>query len=409
MLTCQTTQDLDLSTTAEIHLYKSILKIRSIAPTLPKHVQATVEAPRKPQTPTSANVQARLFNSSPVKAAMTDAVNSIRIALGIKEAKACIRKRLRAKDYATGQEAKSASATQTTKANEASTAAMLAAEDWDGLSASGSEQKKHSMQDSDGEGIDYDLYASRLAGSSDGDSDRGPSKAEKLIYENISKGRSKSTSMKDDSLPEGEDVEERSVGQELTQEISVEEDSSEEPSFISKPKNPEKAPSSAPPKSTTFLPSLSLGGYWSGSESDRDDDASTAEPQQRKNRRGQQARRLIWEKKYGKHAKHLKNPKQDQKRDRDEGWDPRRGAKEPDDRGKRGRGRGRGRIRAEAGRGRGKGIGAAASTGANSAPVVARKVKSAATTPLHPSWEAARKAKEQKKPVAFQGKKVVFD
>ena len=37
-----------------------------------------------------------------------------------------------------------------------------------------------------------------------------------------------------------------------------------------------------------------------------------------------------------------------------------------------------------------------------------RKPKPAANAPLHPSWEAAKKAKEQKKAIQFQGKKVVF-
>lgn len=50
-------------------------------------------------------------------------------------------------------------------------------------------------------------------------------------------------------------------------------------------------------------------------------------------------------------------------------------------------------------------------SGANSDPVRPRTEKKPKATdgPLHPSWEAAKKAKEQKKSVVFEGKKTVFD
>ena len=49
-------------------------------------------------------------------------------------------------------------------------------------------------------------------------------------------------------------------------------------------------------------------------------------------------------------------------------------------------------------------------TGANSDPVKLRKSKSKEISgSLHPSWEAAKKAKEQKTTAPFQGKKVVFE
>ncbi|KAF5389169.1 hypothetical protein D9757_003528 [Collybiopsis confluens] len=57
---------------------------------------------------------------------------------------------------------------------------------------------------------------------------------------------------------------------------------------------------------STFLPSLSTG-FIRGSDSDwSDNDDQAAEIGQRKNRRGQRARRVIWEKKYGKNANHKK-------------------------------------------------------------------------------------------------------
>lgn len=99
--------------------------------------------------------------------------------------------------------------------------------------------------------------------------------------------------------------------------------------------------------------------------------------------------------------------------DRDEGWDDRKGARGGDERGMRGRGRGAGNGVGGRG-GSGGRRGGILGSGANSDPIITKREKpvkpmKGAEGPLHPSWEAARKAKEQKTQVAFQGKKVVFD
>ncbi len=135
-------------------------------------------------------------------------------------------------------------------------------------------------------------------------------------------------------------------------------------------------------KGSTFIPSL-MGGYWSGSESG-DEDIEPVEVAPRKNRRGQQARRAIWEKKYGAKAKHLKG------QSRDQGWDSRSGAMS-DTR------RRPGPERSQA-------------SGANTDPIKPQpKAQKDDEGSLHPSWIAAKKAKEQKQTAPFQGKKVVFD
>lgn len=134
-----------------------------------------------------------------------------------------------------------------------------------------------------------------------------------------------------------------------------------------------------------------MGGYFSGSESEPED--GEAAPPQRKNRMGQQARRALWEKKYGAKANHVKSAKKEEKRSRDSGWDLRRGATDGSER--RGRGMGRGGHR---------GAGDSKRNGGGGKPGPVQDDK-----PLHPSWEAAKKAKEQKATAAFQGKKVVFD
>ena len=165
----------------------------------------------------------------------------------------------------------------------------------------------------------------------------------------------------------------------------------------------------------TFLPSLTMGGYFSGSESDVDEgspfDVSSNAPPLRKNRRGQRARQQIAEKKYGNKANHLKMSQAEQSK-RDTGWDTRKGATE--DRGARGRaGRGLSRRFDRSSDGKTQ---KARATGANEEVVKAGRtfgVRKGVSNEgdLHPSWEAAKKRKEQreKSSQAFVGKKITFD
>lgn len=154
---------------------------------------------------------------------------------------------------------------------------------------------------------------------------------------------------------------------------------------------------------STFLPTL-MGGYISGSESASDIEAPP------KKRRGQRARQAIWEKKYGANAKHLQ--KAATKGGRDAGWDMKRGAVGPEDQGrgkgwKRG-GRPLGRPAGGENRGysQGRGGNAHQESRVQSAP---KPVKKDNEGPLHPSWEARKKAKEAQKGAAFAGSKIVFD
>ncbi|KAI5866310.1 Bud-site selection protein [Durotheca rogersii] len=196
---------------------------------------------------------------------------------------------------------------------------------------------------------------------------------------------------------------------------------------------------------SAFLPTL-MGGYVSGSESSASS-IDVAPAAARRNRRGQRARRAIWEKKYKDKARHLQAPQPAAARD--QGWDPRRGAVGADDagqpwkkgvrnpfappppqqvhpdrhstmqraprqpwsaqRGPEAGGRGGGGER--------EGGDHNARPGARDSHSHARPPRAPAaappkrddTGPLHPSWAAAKKAKEEGQKVAFQGKKVVFD
>ncbi|KAL2119850.1 hypothetical protein VTJ04DRAFT_6811 [Mycothermus thermophilus] len=176
-------------------------------------------------------------------------------------------------------------------------------------------------------------------------------------------------------------------------------------------------------ESVWALPAL-MTGYISGSESASEIDEAPV----RKNRRGQRARQAIWEKKYGDKARHL----QKQKNARDEGWDLKRGAVDPGakpwkkgirnpllDKGKKDKdaaadggdsGQKGGNPK---GRTNGPASHAGKSTSKDSKPSQGPPPKKPQrarddTGPLHPSWEAKRKAKEQLT-APFQGKKITFD
>ena len=157
---------------------------------------------------------------------------------------------------------------------------------------------------------------------------------------------------------------------------------------------------------SAFLPSLTMGGYISGSESGSNDDVDVAPA--RRNRRGQRARQQIWKKKYGNNANHLQKQKQDLKTgDRNKGWDPRRGAVEDESGGylKRKRERGwrkRGPTDANAIQ--------VSNSRARFDDRAGPQQKEKFDRPLHPSWEAKKRAKEQQKQTAsFQGTKITFD
>jgi len=379
-------QSLELASTAEIHLYKTLLKINTIAsaPALPHYAHTTVGSPRRQLDGPTANVQARLFKSSPVQEAIGKALSGVRAILGIEEVKAVKNKRLRAKDYAEGVLDKDIRPNPVRKVEKPSLRAGRSVEEQDGSPNKGDFLRDQQPEHSEASEDDYDKYALRLAASSDEGSRSGQSESEELHEGDLNP----KSIPEDDAPAEG---------------ISSESEAE------AKPGKPKKPPS-APPNSTTFLPSLSMG-YFSGSEAA--EDLSDEGPKGRKNRMGQQARRVLWEKKFGKNANHVKK----QPQNRDEGWDARKGASAGDDRGRRGRCRGGGDTSPTAGRDKAKSSRGSMSSGANSDLVNARNVKlmvlkqtkPAADAPLHPSWEAAKRAKEQKKPVAFRGKKVIFD
>ncbi|KAI0477358.1 Bud-site selection protein [Xylariaceae sp. FL0804] len=266
------------------------------------------------------------------------------------------------------------------------------------------------FSDTDDEERMFSRYDEFVAGSSDEDED-GSDSGEELGEEN---GLLESRSRAIRKQPP-DDV---SVSSEASDQSEESEDSEDEPVSPPPKKAKTKAAKAAPINtgSSAFLPAL-MGGYISGSESASDVDVAPA----RKNRRGQRARQAIWDKKYGEKAKH--HEKQ-QTKGRDQGWDMKRGAvAADDDRGgkpwKQGvrnpfekshvhperqrqmnHGGGNGERDRDSRPGGGGGF-------EEKKPRPAPKRDDAGT--LHPSWAAAKKAKEESQKVAFQGKKVVFD
>lgn len=370
-------QTLDLPTTARNYLYKSLVKFKAVAesPDLPKFVST----PPPPINDTAkANVIARLCNSNPVKEALPPILKDIQRALGIepkdvKEGK----KRLRAKDIEKQkqeeqQKTKPTKKSQPAAESESGDVSMGEAEDESDVSQS-IRRKEEARELGSGSEDEFAEFNDRLAGSSDSEGEDEQSDEATLKRGKASRAAALRAALAD---------------------ISPSASPSPSPSPSASPE-PESPPArTTKPGASAFIPSLTMGGYWSGSESEPED---FEDAQPKKNRRGQRARQAIAEKKFGKHAKHLQNQAKTGKNDRNAGWDAKRGATD----GPRARGPPRSRFE-KPGQDRG-----ARREGAAEPP---KKKHRDDQGSLHPSWEAAKKAKEAKKVMAsFEGKKITFD
>ncbi|CAE7203055.1 unnamed protein product [Rhizoctonia solani] len=177
---------------------------------------------------------------------------------------------------------------------------------------------------------------------------------------------------------------------------------------------PKKQPKTTGKTESRFLPSLATGFIRGNSDGSDIEDVDAAAG--RKNRRGQRARKAIWEKKYGKNANHVKK------------------AREEASAGGRGRGRGRGGFGTGVGRG-GRTMGdgrngefekpRGAPTGRGGRvrppPVPLPSTQDSGwqqrppkggkeDKPMHPSWVAKQKLKSKESiTVAPRGKKIVFE
>jgi hypothetical protein len=369
-------QTLDLAVTAERHLLKQLVKTKRIAetPEFARLKNSTSVSLAGPKDTAEANVTARLFKSNPVKNAMPDIISGIRDVLGLDDAPA-------KKPGETGPRDVESVGKGSVQQNQrlGGTHAGSDDESDDEPQARNGISGDVSMDDAEEGSVDFAQFDNRLASSSEDSASEDASDSEM-------RSKKKSKEKRYDA----------EADLSLSASASASRSVSESPPS-SKLKGRKKADGKeGPTKSTTFLPTL-MGGYWSGSEEGGDDDDPADVAPLRKNRMGQQARRALWEKKYGVKANHLQQQKQDGRQNRDRGWDPRKGATEED---------GDARPKWDKHRPPQRTGG-----GMNdfTAPQQQSKKPSFEEKPLHPSWEAARKAKEQKAQASYQGKKIVFD
>ncbi|KAJ5646872.1 hypothetical protein N7490_003244 [Penicillium lividum] len=364
---------LDYQTTSERYLYKQLSKMKRIAenPIFKEFQEAKNVSTQGPKSTAEANILARLFKSTPVKNVTTTVISEIRKLMGVE-------------DLPAGKQDKSKAKKDTTTKEKAEKPARKQKQESVSGSESEGEGKRASRADDmdisgdDESGVeDFSEFDGRLAPGSGSEGEESDDEEEEANNNRIADDISDS-------------VFSRSPSPDFSGEDSVEESSP--------PPKKTKASKAAPVQTTTFLPSLMNGGYWSGSEEEATDDEQAAAPPKRKNRMGQQARRALWEKKFGQSANHVVAEQKNQKRSRDSGWDTKRGAT-----GAAG-GAGGSRARRDAPAGPQNRAQRRAAGDFSS-----HKDKSADDTgPLHPSWEAKKKQKEQAAAV-FSGKKVTFD
>ncbi|KAB8263915.1 Bud-site selection protein [Aspergillus pseudonomiae] len=367
-------KSLDPTATAQKYLFKQLFKTKRIseAPAFIQFKESKNISAEGPRSTAEANVTARLYKSNPVKNAFPNIMTDIKKLLGVEDVAGGKKEKSKeagSKENApkTKTEQRAVSVSDSEPEDPRIAAAVAKFDEEEGVEGEESEEGDEVM--SDAESIDFAQFDSRLApGSEDEDEDGA------------------------DGAASDDDGSDGGVSLKAPSDMSI----SRSPSPDSPPAKKAKSSKtlSAPATSTTFLPSLTMGGYFSGSESEPED--IEGQQPRRKNRMGQQARRALWEKKYGSGANHVKQQQNQQKRSRDNGWDMRRGATDGSEgpRGRRGQGRG---ARPQYGGDRPQ----------RGPPVQRRKPED--DKPLHPSWEAAKRAKEQKVTAAFQGKKVTFD
>jgi hypothetical protein len=471
----------DIPACAETHLYKTLLKVKSMksSPLLP----STVEAPPRTNIDTAtANVTARMYNAKHVKEALAQTLDAIREIIDPDAGESALKKakggngsdnilQKANKDGKNGKEVdeaqlkqrKGTSKTALARERSPSFSSVSDEEGFDklveameelgstsGAESAGSEVDPVGMDgDSDFDSETYAGLDARIASSSEDEVDKESpmfadgTKRQLHSHPGIRLPRNSTFSvLTDDETTEENEVSLLEVGDDSSapeERVFSFESEIFKPGFVpttvlstqsrpspSKPEPPTRGKSkrdrledtgdSEAPKplrtmatkasTSTFVPSLNMVGYWSGSESEASDVEEHVAP--RKNRRGQRARQQIWEKKYKDTAKHLSAEAKAKQKGRDAGWDPKRGATGKEDSWRKGKGS----------TWKGKDF-SGENGGANAVPVAVVKRGTGIAIkknggkdddgPLHPSWEAKKVAKSKIAIVPFQGKKITFD
>lgn len=399
-------QSIDLQSVANAHLCASLLKVKALAesPKLPDEVKNGVPKPEISEEERAAlhNVTSGLYNQTKVREAVEKAVADIcrTLHVPVPDKKGKLKKGdKKGQNAATARkdpEEQPADRTARDTPRVEKKAKSGNTEDEDEGSADDQEDEEwNGIADEEVEAKEVKImsrFDDRLGSSDDDEYDTANEELDpmQITDEEASDGSDDEVDL-DTSGSEQESEDE---------EDSDEEESESDGSAVSPPPKARKEAKKAVQlkgKDTQFLPSL-MGGYISGSESEASD--IDVAPTARKNRRGQRARQAIWEKKFKEQAKHLGK----EKSSRDDGWDLKRGAVD-------------GSERTPWKLGIKTPFGQRSSSNNNEsgerheAPRESRrpKPKKDDEGPLHPSWEARKKAKEQQQTAAFTGKRVVFD
>ncbi|KAM0265671.1 hypothetical protein ACHAQJ_000105 [Trichoderma viride] len=427
-------KSLDLRQTARHHLHSNLLRIKAIETSddIPEELRAGVPRPTLSPEEVSLqnNVISILCNAGPARQALDRAIADICETLGVPVPTKSKRVRNKRKDTEEqpadreDEESNEESVkppTKSKKQREVAEEEPAEESDFEGFGSDADELRPtiEEFEGSDQETV-VTKYDDLLGGSSDEDEDEFDEEllakyrgTERVNLDDISVSGSGS-----DGEDEDEDELESITGSRSpsplpTKKLKRSTDNDDTPKPVASKSSKEKkeeekkkraakaAVKAARPGDSTFLPTL-MGGYISGSESASDIDAPP------KKRRGQRARQAIWEKKYGASAKHLQ--KVAAKGGRDAGWDVKRGAVGPEDQDRGKPWKRGGRLPAGGdNRGYSQGRGGGNARQEERAAPAPRPTKKDNEGPLHPSWEARKKAKEQQTGAAFSGQKIVFD
>lgn len=437
-------QSLDLHQAAQAHLYSSLLKIKGIAesPRLPSEIKP-VPKPNLSEEERSAlhNVTSGLCNRKQVKDVVEQAIMGTCIALRVPMPEKKGKIKTNNKDVDNPKSRKDEPRKDEPADDDLSISSDNTSEDELERTGEPVLLKRRSVEvERDNE---LDDWPSNAENSSDDDEEVfegfSDSDAEERAFSRCDDLLGGSSDSEDDSEDDASESEEDSRDRAVRRVRALPDDMSISSAEESEADFSEAESLSPPPAKKTrikvepgrsaFLPTL-MGGYVSGSESASDVDVA---PSAKKNRRGQRARQAIWEKKYGDKAKHKQNPNPKQQDGRDQGWDMQRGAVDPADADAKPWKKGirnpfekntmhpermrhieHGRKQQDRSddRDRGRGPPRAApreSYRERPVPKIRQEQKRDDTGPLHPSWAAAKKAKEEGQKVAFQGRKITFD
>lgn len=353
---------LDLEKVAGLHLRKTIGKVKSLRESgcMPDNIG---EVEKGPQDAMLLNVKGRLFKVDAVRKVVDETID---------ELKEIVTKEEEAQEVKKGEKKKKAKVEDKEDAfvqdGEYDSDAFMALDTLIAAPSSADDDSEASLSDGHRPPSEEDADSGDEDDLEDSEDDSSSEPVDPLAFHDFNDEESDSAS--------GSELEQGS--------FTLKSDSPSIP--VPKTKRKAVLAELEPTTGSAFLPALSHPTYVSGSDSDASDIEEEIAP--KKNRRGQRARQKIWEQKFKDKAKHVV------KQERDRGWDAKRGAV-----GERGE---RGGKRQLAGRGPEK-------SGANEMPLGPKKKKRDDVGALHPSWLAAKAAKEKKMDVKPMGKKVVFD